>query len=172
VGEIDANMCSQMIVCVLLDRFELTVAAGSRAGLLVQAAALAPEPGRELFDLPDEPRPDPETPAPVRFLADYDNLLLSHADRSRFIGEVERATFTYQDGPIPGMLLLDGTALGQWHVRHAEGTATMVLRLTWPLSRDHEAAVRSEADALLRFSIPQAKGRSVELTHYARPRRT
>lgn len=38
-----------MIVCVLLDRFELTVAAGSRAGLLMQPAVLAPEPGRELF---------------------------------------------------------------------------------------------------------------------------
>ena len=38
-----------MIVCVLLDRFELTVAAGGRAGLLGEPAALAPEPGRELF---------------------------------------------------------------------------------------------------------------------------
>jgi protein ImuB len=46
---IDANMCSQMIVCVLLERFELAVAAGGRGGLLKEPAALAPEPGRELF---------------------------------------------------------------------------------------------------------------------------
>jgi protein ImuB len=46
---IDANMCSTMIVCVLLDRFELAVAAGGRAGLLGEPAALAPEPGRELY---------------------------------------------------------------------------------------------------------------------------
>ena len=45
---IDANMCS-MIVCVLLDRFELAVAAGGRAGLLGEPAALAPEPGREML---------------------------------------------------------------------------------------------------------------------------
>ncbi|MDX6678352.1 MAG: protein ImuB [Solirubrobacteraceae bacterium] len=42
-------MCSVVIVCVLLDRFELAVAAGGRAGLLGEPAALAPEPGRELY---------------------------------------------------------------------------------------------------------------------------
>jgi protein ImuB len=46
---IDANICSHMIVCVLLERFELAVAAGGRAGLLKEPVALAPEPGRELF---------------------------------------------------------------------------------------------------------------------------
>lgn len=126
------------------------------------------EAGHELFDLPDAPRPDPETPAPVRFIADYDNLLLSHADRSRFIGDGERAAFTYQDGPIPGMLMLDGTALGQWHLRRDKGGATVVLRLVRALASDEEAAVRSEVDAMLRFSVPEAKTYSIEFGRYGR----
>jgi winged helix DNA-binding protein len=125
--------------------------------------------GRELFDLPDAPRPDPDTPAPVRFLADFDNLLLSHADRSRFIGDVEKSLLTYVDGPFPGMVLLDGTAVGQWHLRRDGGAATAVVHLARPLSDREEAAVRSEGDAMLRFSVPDASDYILELAPYPRP---
>ena len=67
------------------------------------------ESGHELFDLPDAPRPDPETPAPVRFLADFDNLLLSHADRSRFVDEVDQAAVRLRRRPV------SRHADGGWH---------------------------------------------------------
>jgi Winged helix DNA-binding domain len=70
---------------------------------------LRDESGTELFDLPDAPRPDPETPAPPRLLPEYDNVLLGHADRSRFFDE---------GGPKPpgwvGNVLVDGVYGGHW----------------------------------------------------------
>ena len=126
------------------------------------------EAGRELFDLPDAPRPEPDTPAPVRFLADFDNALLSHADRTRFIGEVERRLFAYQNGPFPGALLLDGTVVGQWFVRRTPEAATLVMRLARQLSAEDEQAVRAEAAAVLEFSYTDAGDHRFELLLLAR----
>jgi hypothetical protein len=103
------------------------------------------ERGRELLDLPDAPRPDHDTPAPVRLLPEYDNLLLSHSDRSRFGNDDERR-MTGAVGPVKGTVLVDGVVRGVWHV---EGTAMVVEHAAIP--RRSAATVEVEARRASRF---------------------
>jgi hypothetical protein len=98
--------------------------------------------GAELFDLPDRPLPDPETPAPVRFLAGFDNVTLGYADRSRIIADAYRSALVEQAG-----LAVDGWVRGVWRYRNDRLTVTLFERLT----AEQEAAVRAEAAELLPF---------------------
>jgi hypothetical protein len=82
------------------------------------------ERGRELFDVPDGPRPAPDVPAPARFLPEYDNVLLSHADRSRFVPPGDAK---WGEGRIDGTVLHDGILLGTYRVERTDGAATLVV---------------------------------------------
>ena len=115
------------------------------------------EAGRELFDLPDAPRPDPDTPAPVRFLPEYDNALLSHADRGVRFGTdaIEVALFD-PDRPGYGAVLVDGMLRASWHRRPGpKGTATpLVVRHVPRLTKRARSSIEAEARRLLRFLDP------------------
>ena len=118
---------------------------------------------RELFDLPDAPRPDPETPAPPRFLYDYDNLLLSHADRSRFITDAYfRQGFT-ADGPMPSIVLLDGFTNGTWNITRRRGTATLTIQPFTRLSTETTTALTEEGARLLAFGAADAESHDIEV---------
>lgn len=113
------------------------------------------ESGRELFDLPEAPRPDPGLPLPARFVAEYDNLILSHADRTRVIGDAARRTIASRNGQVPGTVLLDGVVRGMWKVQHPRrGTATLtVTPFVRRLSGDEEQALAAEGERLLAFAV-------------------
>jgi hypothetical protein len=86
------------------------------------------EGGQSLYDLADAPRPDPDTPAPVRLVGPFDNILLSHAERSRIIGDEHRKRlFSTKNGVLPGTLLVDGFVAGTWElVGKGEATSLRV----------------------------------------------
>jgi hypothetical protein len=67
-----------------------------------------------LFDLPGAPRPPADTPAPPRLLPEYDNLVLSHADRTRVLAEEHRGKVSLPAGRVRGVLLIDGLVAGTW----------------------------------------------------------
>jgi hypothetical protein len=109
------------------------------------------EDGRELFDLPDAPRPDPDTSAPPRFLPEYDNLLLSHADRTRVIAADRKTPLFPGNGAAMGTFLVDGFARGTWRIAR-EGDAAMVCVEPYErLSKRDADAVAAEGRRLLAF---------------------
>ncbi|MFJ6792734.1 winged helix DNA-binding domain-containing protein [Streptomyces sp. NPDC091268] len=108
------------------------------------------ENGVELFDLPDAVRPDPDTPAPPRFLPEFDNLLLSHADRSRVLAP-ELKGRTWRGNQAYRTLLLDGFLGGLWML---DGAA-LTVELFRPASKALRAQITAEAQALLAAMTPE-----------------
>ncbi len=92
------------------------------------------ERGKELFDLPDAPRPDPETPAPPRFLPEYDNVLIGHADRSRIIPAGRAIPLPPGNGAAMGTVLFDGMFAGTWRVTREPTGATLTIQPFEPIA--------------------------------------
>ncbi|MFH0521100.1 winged helix DNA-binding domain-containing protein [Streptomyces sp. M41] len=108
------------------------------------------ENGVELFDLPDAPRPDPDTPAPPRFLPEFDNVLLSHADRTRVIPPANRGR-TWQANTFYCPLLVDGFLSGVWRIL---GDA-LVIEPFIELTKAQRTEVTEEAERMLSVVHPQ-----------------
>ncbi|WP_433258055.1 winged helix DNA-binding domain-containing protein [Streptosporangium sp. CA-135522] len=103
------------------------------AGLPAAVAAIRDElvtfrdgRGRELVDLPDAPRPDPDVPAPVRFLPAFDNALLGYHDRSRIIDDAHRGL------SVAGarVVLVDGRVAATWNVEAGTVIVTPLRRFS------------------------------------------
>jgi hypothetical protein len=108
------------------------------------------EHNRELFDLPDAPRPGEDTPAPVRFLPTYDNVMLSHEDRGRIVdaaylrrGVIGKPAFT-----------VDGFVGGTWTLARGKKQTALDIQPLRPLSADERGEIEEEASALLAFGAP------------------
>jgi hypothetical protein len=122
------------------------------------------EDGRELFDAPDAPRPDADTPAPVRFLGEYDNLLLGHADRRRLIPEDFPWPAMLADARFVSNLLVDGMLRATWWLERDGGrSATLAIRPFRAFSRSERKDVLAEAESFLAFAAPDAALREIRI---------
>ena len=109
------------------------------------------EQGKELFDLPDAPRPDPDTPSPPRFLPEFDNLILSHADRTRVISDDYRRVIASRNGMVPATVLVDGFVRGTWKTERTRGKVTLVIEPFEPLPKMDRDALAAEGERLIGF---------------------
>ncbi|MEO8275204.1 MAG: crosslink repair DNA glycosylase YcaQ family protein [Thermoanaerobaculia bacterium] len=92
--------------------------------------------GRELFDLPAAPRPAGATAAPVRYLPEYDNLLLAHDDRSRIFAPEHRPRVTLKNLQVRATFFVDGFVAGTWRVESKKPAATLVVEPFKVLKRE------------------------------------
>lgn len=122
---------------------------------------------RELFDLPDAPRPGPDADAPVRFLPEFDNLLLAHADRTRVIADEHRPLVFSKNLRVKATFLVDGQVAGTWSVKRSRKVATLTLVPFGKLGKEVVRTLEREAEGLARMVEPAAAGATVEVAEGA-----
>jgi hypothetical protein len=104
------------------------------------------EQGHELLDIPDGPLPDPDTPAPPRFLPDYDNAVLAHADRTRIVADPGRRRMA-----MPKTFLVDGFVGGTWRLIRGRGIHALEISPWGVIAREDRIALAEEGIRLLTF---------------------
>lgn len=119
--------------------------------------------GRELFDLPDAPRPAADVAAPVRFLAEFDSLMLAHADRRRLIDDEHRPQVITKNLRIRATFLVDGRVAGIWAIERKAKRAQLQLTPFGKLTKRVVSELAREGEALLRFVEPDATSVDVRL---------
>ncbi|MBT2227566.1 winged helix DNA-binding domain-containing protein [Nonomuraea sp. NEAU-A123] len=129
-------------------------------GMRDRLEVLVDERGKELFDLPEAPRPEGDMPAPVRFLPDFDNLMLGHADRTRVLPEEYRGQVVTKNLRVRATYLVDGFVAGTWQIKRTGRKAKLLITPFTPVSPE---VLEEEGMALLAFAEPDAEARSLEV---------
>ncbi len=132
-------------------------------GMRPRLRSFKDERGRELFDLPEAPRPDEEVAAPPRFLPEFDNLVLSHADRTRVLADAHRGLVVTKNLRVRATFLLDGFVRGTWATERKKAAATLHITPFEALPRGAANELANEGEALLRFVEDDATTFAVEV---------
>jgi hypothetical protein len=119
------------------------------------------EQGRELLDVPGQPLPGAEASAPLRFLPEFDNLLLAHNRRERVLPEQYRSQVILPPGRVLATFLLDGFVAGTWKVERQRGEARLIITPFAPLASTTQEELLAEGERLIRFVEPAAERQRV-----------
>ena len=166
-----AGVGAVVLLAALVRETAAATPAARRAGSSPLVLELSPpEPARMQFALrtppkpmanppPPEaqaeaPRPPASTPAPARFLPDFDNLMLAHADRSRLIADEHRRHLTTKNLRVNATALFDGEACATWAIKRRAKSATLELTPFAPLAKPALRSLEAEGLALLADSEP------------------
>ncbi|MFD4367879.1 winged helix DNA-binding domain-containing protein [Rhodococcus sp. NPDC058521] len=123
------------------------------------------ESGAELFDLPEFPRPESDTAVPVRILAPFDNVLLSHADRTRIVDPEVRARIITQNGIVKPAVLVNGRVVGFASTTRKNGCAVLNVEPLKKIASRNRDSVVAEGRRLLKFVHPDAETREVRFVN-------
>jgi len=125
------------------------------------------EQGRELFDLPEAPLPDMDRPAPVRFLPDFDNLVLAYDNRRRIIADAYRPFVFPGNSMVLPTFLVDGFVRGVWKVeRTAAGGAVLVIQPFEALEDKVAQELCEEGERLMRWVLEKITTFEIKIVAY------
>ncbi|AKN74857.1 hypothetical protein QR97_38755 [Streptomyces sp. PBH53] len=119
------------------------------------------ETGTVLYDLDGAQLPDPAEELPARYLPEFDNILLSHADRERIMAPEYRPRVFTSNGIIRATFLIDGFVRGLWRIDRVKEAATLVVQPFAPLARRDVAELTEEGERLLSFAASEAGRRDI-----------
>lgn len=122
--------------------------------------------GKLLYDLPGHQLPPAATPAPPRFIPEYDNLLIAHADRTRILPEADRSKVFLSAARVRATFLVDGFVAGTWRTERSKRSAALVIEPFRPLEPATSAALAEEGERLLRFIEDDAPAYDLRFAPY------
>lgn len=127
-----------------------------------QLCTFRDEQGNEHFDLPESPRPSGSTSAPARFLPEFDNLLLAHADRRRVMPDKYRSSVFLTVGRVRATFLVDGFVRGTWRIERARNAAHLIIEPFEPLPDEARYELIVEGERLIRFIEDRAEAFDIQ----------
>ena len=127
-------------------------------------ATFRDERNRELFDIRDAPRPRGDTEAPIRFLPEFDNVLLAYKDRSRIISDKYRPRVYPTNGMIQPTVLVDGFVEGKWKISATDKKATLSIEAFRRFTKRERSEIEDEGESLLEFVTDNTKAREIKVS--------